>query len=170
MNNINEILSKLEMAQICWVVPDIRKTVQFLSSSLGVSFPEPEHSSARDFNMSFNGKVTSADWLTTQTYNGGSYIELVQPLSGESMFHDYLQKFPAGGIQHIAFRLPVEDFEQVTNTLREQGFACIGEVDHQIARMAFFDTYGIAGVATEIMGITPEGWKILEKMEMKHQK
>lgn len=165
MNKLNDILSKLEMAQICWVVPDINKTVQFLSNSLGISFPRAGHSSAKDFNMSYKGKITSADWLTTQTYNGGSYIELVQPLSGESMFHDYLNKYPAGGIQHIAFRLPVEDFELVTDSLREQGFACIGEVDHPMARMAFFDTYSIGGVATEIMGITPEGWKILEKME-----
>jgi hypothetical protein len=31
--------------------------------------------------------------------------------------------------------------------------------------MKFFDTYKTTGVATEIMGITEEGWKALEKME-----
>jgi hypothetical protein len=41
----------------------------------------------------------------------------------------------------------------------------ISEVDHPIARMAFFDTYQTLGVATEIMGITPEGWIAIEQME-----
>ena len=30
--------------------------------------------------------------------------------------------------------------------------------------MAFFDTYQPLGVATEIMGIKPEGWGVLEQM------
>ncbi|SHN33991.1 hypothetical protein [Chitinophaga sp. CF418] len=81
------------------------------------------------------------------------------------MFHDYLEKYPAGGIQHVAFRLPVSDFERITSELREQGYEVLSEVDHPIARMAFFDTYQTLGVATEIMGITPEGWGIVKQME-----
>jgi methylmalonyl-CoA/ethylmalonyl-CoA epimerase len=107
----------------------------------------------------------TGEWLTTQTYNGGTFIELVQPLSGQSMFHDYLAQYPVGGTQHIAFRLPVSDFDRVTSDLREQGYAIISEVDHPIARMAFFDTYQTLGVATEIIGITPEGWIAIEQMQ-----
>ncbi len=65
----------------------------------------------------------------------------------------------------MAFRLPVSDFERITATLQEQGYAKISEVDHPIARMAFFDTYPALGVATEIMGITPEGWTAIRQME-----
>jgi hypothetical protein len=65
--------------------------------------------------------VVAGEWLTTQTYNGGSFIELVQPVSGQSMFHDYLAQYPAGGTQ--------------------------------------------LDVATEIMGVMPEGWKAIEQME-----
>ncbi|HEY5746215.1 MAG TPA: hypothetical protein VIU12_09085 [Chryseolinea sp.] len=49
--------------------------------------------------------------------------------------------------------------------LRGQGYATISAVDHPIARMAFFDTYQTPGVATEIMGITPEGWNAIKQME-----
>ncbi|HEY8937938.1 MAG TPA: VOC family protein [Cyclobacteriaceae bacterium] len=164
MNNISNTIAALEHAQICWVIPDIHATVKFLSNNLGISFPKPEHFRAQDLNMNYYGKVVSAEWLTTQTYNG-TFIELVQPLSGQSMFHDYLAKYPAGGIQHSAFRSSVEGFEQVTNNLREQGYEVISEVDHPIARMAFFDTYKILGVVTEIMGITPQGWKAIEQMQ-----
>lgn len=165
MNSINNTIAKLELAQIGWVVPDIHAAVTFLSNALGIAgFPPPQHVRAQDLDMSYHGKVVAAEWLTTQTYNGSTFIELVQPLSGQSMFHDYLAKYPAGGTQHIAFRMPVSDFERVTSELLDQGYAIISEVDHPIARMAFFDTYQTLGVATEIMGITPEGWKAIEQM------
>ena len=164
MSNINNVIARLEHAQICWVIPDIHATINFLSNSLGIEFPKPEHVRAQDLKMTYYGKVVAGEWLTTQTYNGGTFIELVQPVSGQSMFHDYLAKYPAGGTQHLAFRLPVSDFEKITGELRGQGYKVISEVDHPIARMAFFDTYQTLGVVTEIMGITPEGWKAIEQM------
>lgn len=39
------------------------------------------------------------------------------------------------------------------------------EVDLPIARMMFFDTYQTLGLATEIMGVTPEGWIAIEQMK-----
>lgn len=163
MSKINDTLAKLEFAQIGWVIPDIHTTAKFLGRSLGVSFPEPHRYSAEDLNIKYYGKVVPSDGLTTQIYNGGTFIELIQPLSGQSLFHDYLAKNPNGGVQHLAFQLPVHGFEQVVDDLLQQGYPLIGEVDHPIARMKFFDTYKTLGVATEIMGITPEGRKTLDQ-------
>ncbi|NBA86029.1 hypothetical protein GVN16_09670 [Emticicia sp. CRIBPO] len=164
--NSNRNIPGSELAQIGWVVPDIHAAVNFLESNLGVTgFPPPQHVSARDLDMTYYDEVVPGEWLTTQTYNGNVFIELVQPLSGRSMFHDYLLRYPEGGIQHNAFRLPVDEFEQVTGNLRQQGYRLLSKVDHPIARMAFFDTYQTLGVATEIMGITPEGWAVIEQMK-----
>ena len=166
MSSINNTIAGLELAQIGWVVPDIYAAVKFLANALGIAgFPQPQHIRAQDLAMTYYGELEAGEWLTTQTYNGGTFIELIQPVSGKSMFHDYLTRYPAGGTQHIAFRLPVGDFDRVTDDLREQGYAIISEVDHPIARMAFFDTYQTLGVATEIMGITPEGWGAIEQMQ-----
>lgn len=166
MTNLDDTVSQLELAQIGWVVPDIHGAVKFLSGALGIAgFPEPEHVDARDIKMSYRGKLVPGEWLTTQTYNGGVFVELVQPLSGQSMFHDYLARYPQGGTQHMAYRLPVNGFESVVKNLSDLGYELISEVDHPIARMKFFDTYQTLGVATEIMGITPEGWKAVEQMK-----
>jgi methylmalonyl-CoA/ethylmalonyl-CoA epimerase len=166
MSTINETIAQLELVQIGWVVPDIHAAIKFLSGALGVAgFPEPEHFSAQDLNMKYKGKLVPGEWLTTQTYDGKIFIEIMQPLSGQSMFHDYLALYPAGGTQHMAFRLPVSGFDQIVANLQEQGYEMISNVDHPIARMAFFDTYKTLGVATEIMGVTPEGWKAIQQME-----
>jgi hypothetical protein len=166
MTKLNQTIAGLEFAQICWVVPDIRAAAGFLSGGLGVAgFPEPVQMRALDLGMTYRGQLVAGEWLTTQACNGGVFLELVQPLSGQSMFHDYLAQHPAGGTQHVAYRLPVDGFERVTGGLRKQGYAVLSEVDHPIARMAFFDTYRTLGVATEIMGITPEGWAAIEQMK-----
>jgi methylmalonyl-CoA/ethylmalonyl-CoA epimerase len=159
-------ISGLELAQIGWVVRDIETAVKFLGETMGISgFPPPEAVRAQDLGLTYYGKVAKAEWLTTQAYNGSAFIELVQPVSGQSMFHDYLDKNPSGGVQHLAYRLPINGFDQVVAGLREQGYAVISEVDHPIARMAFFDTYQTLGVVTEIMGVTPEGWAAIEQMK-----
>lgn len=166
MSNINSTIAELELAQIGWVVPDIHASVKFLTNALGIAgFPPPQHIRAQDLGMTHHGQVVAGEWLTTQAYNGGTFIELIQPVSGQSMFHDYLAKYPAGGTQHLAFRLPISDLERVTNDLSKQGYAIISEVNHPVARMVFFDTYQTLGVATEIMGVTPEGWAAIKQME-----
>jgi methylmalonyl-CoA/ethylmalonyl-CoA epimerase len=165
MKNINDTLDKLEFAQIGWVVPDIDAAIKFLERSLRVDFPKPERYSAEELNIKYYGKVVPHHGLTSQTYNGSAFIELIQPVSGQSLFTDYLAKYPLGGVQHLAFRLPVSGFDQVIDDITKQGYPIIGEVDHPIARMKFFDTYKTTGVATEIMGITPDGWEAIEKME-----
>lgn len=166
MGNLNQTLAGLELAQICWVVPDIQAAVGFFGSTLGVAgFPEPESLNAQELGMTYFGRIEAGEWLTTQTYSGSSFIEIVQPTSGKSMFHDYLAEYPKGGTQHTAFRLPVSGFDQLVSDLSRQGYTLISEVDHPIARMAFFDTYQTLGVATEIMGITPKGWSVIEQMK-----
>ncbi|MEJ1242402.1 VOC family protein [Chryseolinea sp. T2] len=165
MSNLNETLAKLEFAQIGWVVPDINAALKFLEKSLRIDFPKPERYDAEELSIKYYGKVVPSDGLVSQTYNGSAFIELIQPLSGKSLFHDYLAKNPAGGVQHLAFRLPVSGFDQIVQDITGHGYPIIGEVDHPIARMKFFDTYKATGVATEIMGITEDGWKMLEKME-----
>lgn len=165
---MNNIVKGLELAQIGWVVKDIHAAIEFFKNALTISgFPSPERMRALDLGMTYYGEAVAGEWLTTQTYNGGTFVELVQPVSGRSMFHDYLAEYPAGGVQHMAYRLPVSEFDRVTNDLSGQGFAIISRVDHPIARMAFFDTYQILGVATEIMGITKEGEKAVEYMKEK---
>lgn len=160
---MNNVIKTLEFCQVGWVVPDIHAAAKFLSKSLGIEFPEPHRYSAEELQIKYKGKIVPHEGLTTQTYNG-IFIELIQPLSGESVYGDYLEKFPQGGIQHNAYRLPEDGFDRVVKELSKE-YEIILEVDHPIARMKYFDTYKVTGVATEIMGITPEGWKALGPME-----
>src|SRR5580693_4048119 len=111
MKTITKTISKLELAQIGWVVRDINAAVKFFAKAMGITdFPRPEAFRAQDLGLTYYGEVVPAEWLTSQTYNGSAFIELVQPVSGQSMFQDYLDRHPSGGVQHMAYRLPVAGF------------------------------------------------------------
>ena len=92
-------------------------------------------------------------------------LELIHPVSGNSIFQDYLDKNPAGGIQHVAYSLPVANLDKVISEFADKGFPVISSFNHLIAKIVFFDTYKEIGVMTEIMGITKEGEEQVQKMK-----
>ena len=161
-----KISLELNLAQIALVVKDIKAAKSFFEDVLGISnFSNVETSRAKDYEATYFGKPSDAENLVAQAYSGGTFIELIQPVSGNSMFHDYLDKNPAGGIQHVAYRIPVAKLDKVISGFADKGFHVISTFDTSIAKIVFFDTYKEIGVMTEIMGITEEGEKAIEKMK-----
>lgn len=67
--------------------------------------------------------------------------------------------------QHFTFSLPVRDLDKITTELTEKGYPVIATLNTPIAMIVFFDTTKDIGVLTEIMGITEEGEKAVEKMK-----
>ena len=156
----------LNFTQIAWVVKDITIAEKFFRDTLGISnFAKVMTIRAKDFEATNYGKPSNAESLVTIAYSGGTFIELIQPISGNSIFQDYLDKNPAGGIQHIAYSLPVAKLDNVVSELTDKGLPIVATFDTPIAKIVFFDTYKEIGVMTEIMGITEEGEKAVEQMK-----
>src|SRR5260221_2272209 len=156
----------LNLAQIAWVVKDIKTAKRFFQDVMGISnFSKVETIRAKEFEATYYGKPSNAESLVAMAYSGGTFIELIQPLSGNSIFQDYLDKNPAGGIQHIAYSIPVAKFDKVVSEFADKGFPVISSFNHPIAKIVFFDTYKEIGFMTEIMGITKEGEEQVEKMK-----
>lgn len=156
----------LNLAQIAWVVKDIMVTKRFFEDVMGISnFTDVVTIRAKEFEATYYGKRSDAESLVSQAYSGGTFIELIQPISGNSIFQDYLDKNPAGGIQHIAYSMPVAKLDKVISEFADKGFPVISSFNHPIAKIVFFDTYKEIGVMTEIMGITKEGEEQVEKMK-----
>ena len=44
---------------------------------------------AQDFEATYYGKPTDAESLVSMAYSNGTFIELIQPISGHSIFQDY---------------------------------------------------------------------------------
>jgi len=167
MNSIlTDTSSKLKLTQIAWVVKDINVAERFFKDTLGITgFGKPMTIRAQDFKATYYGQPADAESLVSMAYSGGTFIEIIQPLSGQSVFKDYLDKNPSGGLQHIAYSMPVADLDNVISEFIDKGYDLVATYDTAIAKIVFFDTSNEVGVMTELMGITKEGEEQVEKMK-----
>jgi len=164
--NITKPSLGLNLAQIAWVVKDIKTVKSFFQDVMGISnFSEVTTIRVKEFDATYYGKPSDAESLVAMAYSGGTFIELIQPISGNSVFQDYLDKNPAGGMQHVAYSIPVARLDKVISEFADKGFPVVSTFNHPIAKIVFFDTYKEIGVMTEIMGITKEGEEQVEKMK-----
>ena len=156
----------LNLTQIAWVVKDIEATLRFFQDVMSVTnFSKVDTIRVKEFGATYYGKPSNAESLVALAYSGGIFIELIQPVSGNSVFQDYIDKNPAGGMQHIAYSISVDKLNKIISEFSDKGFPVISTFDHPIAKIVFFDTYKEIGVMTEIMGITEEGEKAVQQMK-----
>ena len=152
--------------QIAWVVKDITVAERFFREAMGIgNFSKAETIRLAEFGATYYGEPCDAESLVSIAYSGGTFIELIQPLSGRSIFQDYLAKNPAGGVHHIAYSIPVANLDNAISEMANKGLPVITSVNHPIAKIVFFDTSKDIGVFTEVMGITEEGEQAVQKMK-----
>ena len=153
-------------AQIAWVVKDITVAERFFREAMGIgNFSKAQIIRLEEFKGTYYGEPCDAESLVSIAYSGGTFIELIQPLSGRSIFQDYLNKNPTGGVHHIAYSIPVANLDKVISEMANKGIPVITSVNHPIANIVFFDTSKDIGVFTEVMGITEEGEKAVQQMK-----
>lgn len=157
----------LTPSQIAWVVKDIEKLKTFFIEMFGVNnFMPTGATRLQDYDGTYYGKLVDAENLVTMTYSGGTFIEIIQPISGKSIFKDYIDSNPTGGIQHIAYSTPIANLDNVISEFENKGFKLVSSFDTPIAKIVFFDTREEIGIFTEIMGITKVGEKAVEEMKI----
>ncbi|MCK9410062.1 MAG: VOC family protein [Bacteroidetes bacterium] len=156
----------LQFTQIAWVVKDIKISKKYFQEVMGISnFSIIDTIRVKEFGGTYYGKPSNAESLVLLVYSGGTFIELIQPISGNSVFQDYLDKNPAGGIQHVAYSTSVANLDKVISEFADKGFPVISSFNHPIATIVFLDTRKEIGVMTEIMGITKEGEEMVQQMK-----
>ena len=81
----------LTLTQIAWVVKDVEKSKTFFQEMLGVAnFSPTVATRLKEYDGTYYGKPCNAENLVAMAYSGGTFIELIQPISGKSIFKDYI--------------------------------------------------------------------------------
>ena len=152
--------------QVAWVVKDINSVEGFFRNILGVdNFGNAIKIRAQEFEGTYYGEPSNAEWLVSIAYSGGAFVELIQPITGRNIFQDYLEKNPEGGVQHIAYSIPIADFNAAIAELTDKGYPIITSLNMPVAKIVFFDTYKDIGVVTEVIGITEAGIGFVQKLK-----
>lgn len=126
--------------------PSIADSVAYYREVMGaVEVSEP-------FDMAEQGvKVCFVD-----TPNGGTQIELIQPLSDASPIHGFLEKNPLGGQHHVCFEVP--DIAAARAWFESLSKRILGptRIGAHGTPIFFLHPKDMMGVLTEIME-TPKG-------------
>lgn len=141
-----------QVFQIGYVVPDLTAAMAFFKEKLGV----PRFLEIRNANLSdktFRGKPSDMRYSMAFGYLGDMQIELIEPVSGDSTYSEFLKRNPTGGAQHVAFM--VEDFDAACADLKAKGFDIVQSGRNGKTRLAYFDTEAAIGTLTELVYIDP---------------
>jgi hypothetical protein len=146
-----------KFCQIAWVVKDIAAAEKFFIETMGVEkFFRMENLSAKDTEGTYLGKP--GDWVCNLyiAYAGDTQIELIQPVSGASMFNESLERH-GDAVQHIAYWLDDSEYDAAAQHMEASGYPLIQDFKLPILRVGYFDTRSAIGVVTEIIGSSEEG-------------
>lgn len=156
----------LPFTQVAWVIPDIRVAERFFCNTMGIKgFVKLENVRAEDTAGTYRGAPGDYVFHLYMAYSGGALLELIQPVSGTSVFSEFLQRCPTGGVQHVAFMVNESEYVATISRLAHRGLAVTQTLELPVAKVTFFDSESEIGVATEIIGITEAGYGFVEEVK-----
>jgi len=151
--------------QVAWVVRDLQAAERFFVETMGISrFMHIDNLAAKDTQGTYLGKP--GNWVCHLhiAYAGDTQIELIQPVSGASMYQESLDRH-GDAVQHVAYWLDDSDYDAAAAHLQSSGYQEIQSFRLPIARVGYFDTRRVIGVVTEIVGAKPEGHELRRNLQ-----
>jgi methylmalonyl-CoA/ethylmalonyl-CoA epimerase len=150
--NIDEESPFSKLRHIAIVVKDIERAVQFYSSiGIGPFITPPKHVHHTDAYVArtFRGESMGVvDLIVRETKIGPIVLQLVQPVAGECIEKEFLDK-KGEGVQHLGFL--VDDLDKQEDKVVKLGLkiAQRGRRGNGSGN-TFFDTDALCGVVLEI--------------------
>jgi len=134
--------------QVAWVVRDLAAAEKFFVETMGVSrFMHIDNLAARDTAGTYMGKP--GNWVCNLhiAQAGDTQIELIQPVSGESMFQESLDRH-GDAVQHVAYWLDDAHYDAEAAHLESGGYPLIQSFRMPMLRVGYYDTRPAIGVVT----------------------
>jgi hypothetical protein len=153
MMNEKKVVAK-DMHQVSVVVRDVQAAMERYWKLFGVGpwevyTMEPPGLSG----MTIHGKPEPYSMIIALAYMGDVQWELIQPLSGPSIYKEFLDDH-GEGVHHVSFG--VEDYDHAMSTMKEQGIAMLMGGTWNGATFGYMDTEKDLGVVVEMYKTSPD--------------
>lgn len=150
-----EIFSKF--VQIGVVVADLEQATRHLTEVFGIGpfrVIDWPPAGRDDIQKIYHGQPGNFTARMAFTELGPVELELIQPMTGDSIWKDFLEEH-GGGIHHLRFN--VDDIEPVQSYLAGQGVepAQHGSGIRPGTHWMNFDTESLVGFVIEVMNVAP---------------
>jgi catechol 2,3-dioxygenase-like lactoylglutathione lyase family enzyme len=151
--------------QVAWVVRDIEASEAFFKKMMGIpKFLQIRNLKAKDTKGTYMGQP--ADWVIhlSVAYAGETQIELIQPVSGASVYQEWIEQH-GDGVQHVAYLLDDADYDAAAAYMTDAGFPLVQSFTLPLGRIGYFDTRAAIGVVTEIFAATATGYLFRDNLK-----
>ena len=154
------------LEQVAFVVKDLDAAQRFFSQSMGIPrFYVIENFGSRATDKTFRGGAADHDFTIALAYSGNTQIELIQHLSGDTCYKEFLER-RGEGMQHLGFFL--DDREQHQGVLaefRKNGFSVLQSGRFGDALYTYFDTESAIGAVMEIVYLDPRSKELMGRIK-----
>lgn len=144
------------LRQVSFAVKDLDAAQRFFADKLGISeFRVVENFGSRVEEPTVNGHSAEFDFRLAIAWAGDFQIELIQPLSGETPYQDFIAR-RGQGVHHLAFF--IEDraqYERAVKDLVDSGFPSLMSGRVGDGAFTYIDTEPAIGAAIELLYLSP---------------
>jgi methylmalonyl-CoA/ethylmalonyl-CoA epimerase len=140
------------LEQVAFVVRDLDAAQKFFSQSMGIQrFYVIGHFGNRATDKTFRGRPAEHDFTIAIAYSADTQIELIQHLSGDTCYKEFLDR-RGEGMQHLGFFLSDRDqHDRVLTEFRNNGYPVLQSGRFGEASYTYFDTESAIGAVIEIV-------------------
>ena len=149
-----------ETAQVCIVTRDLDALLRTYVEDFGIGpWWVQEYKAPELTDTTFRGRPGTFSMRLALAWTGRLNWELIQPLDGPSIYHEFLDT-RGEGMQHVGVTLKDMgmDWDACYAAFRARGMEPIQEGRWGGVRFCYFDTEGPARIVFEVID-RPEGWE-----------
>jgi catechol 2,3-dioxygenase-like lactoylglutathione lyase family enzyme len=154
------------LEQVAFVVRDLDAAQRFFSQSMGIArFYVIDHFGNRATDKSFRGRPAEHDFTIALAYSGDTQIELIQHISGDTCYKEFLER-RGEGMQHLGFFLSDRDQHQrVLAEFGKNGFSVLQSGRFGDALYTYFDTERAIGAVMEIVYLDQRSRELMARIK-----
>lgn len=139
-----------ELFQAGIVVRDLKKSIELYEKLLGIGPWQTYNAGEMLTSLTYKGKlVENPSFLVGIAMSGHMQVELIQPLSEDLPYSDFLKEH-GEGLHHVG-HIHVPDMDAALRDLEAQGFPCIFAGVSPRTRFAYVDMSRALGVIVELI-------------------
>lgn len=156
----------ISLEQVAFVVRDLRAAQRFFGDKMGV----PRFYVIEDFGKiatekTFRGRPAEHNFSIALAYSGNTQIELIQHLSGETTYKEFLER-KGEGLHHLGFFLHEKaQYDAALGELERSGYPVLQSGRMGDARYTYFDTEAAIGALMEIVLLGPEAGELMARVK-----
>lgn len=154
------------LQQVAFVVKDLDAAQRFFNEKMGA----PRFCVIDDFGLkatdtTYRGRPIKHNFKLALAYGGDVQIELIEHISGETCYKEFLDR-RGEGLHHLGFFLQDQgQYDNALSELKAAGYPLLMSGVFGDTNYTYFDTEAAIGSIMEIVHLGPDGQKFMDEIK-----